>query len=659
MKKITIFFSLLISLTIAADNGPQQTFFNINKFSMKIQNNGFFDWNGTRLGSSGHFPKHAGNIVFTEGIIWGGKVSDKFGVDANGAILTDGSGSGVPLIRVNGSMYNTGLKAGKVLRDADDKIKTSGYSEDFRNQQIWRVRPDWKIADLTDNASIDYNLSPELLSTNDIEAVRSQYQHDWEEWPANEGAPFVDSNGDGIFTPPTWDGNKWVGDLPGVENAGQTIWTVFNDLPDEYDGSGQPVSVSENGWGSPPIGIEMQMTLWGYNSVAIIDQVIFKKIRLIYTGLPGGSADAKVDSFYLTQFVDPDIGDHTDDFAGVDTLLNMGYSYNAYPTDSVYKDSFDMVVPAVGYDFLDSQMSSFTYFAAGSSVSDPSTKVYIGTLQWYNLMEGFLPRPEYPAQEPFIDPITGQAEKFVLAGDPSTGTGWVDGIDLPPGDRRLVLNTGPYQLLLGDTLELIISAMAGLGSDNIASQVKLKEVSTIAQSLHDDGFDIKNLTAPPTSFEWKTELIDSVLVNSSNANSTYSLSWTASLQLGEASYIDYLVFGGTGITPMKLLYVTKDTVLEKSYGDLTIKAFGDIPFLPRATMNFTVKATNGFDTTKITGEDRKLFIDRYDYLSTESEGIPINFALHENYPNPFNPSTTLRFDLPEASDMSLTIYNIL
>ena len=41
------------------------------------------------------------------------------------------------------------------------------------------------------------------------------------------------------------------------------------------------------------------------------------------------------------------------------------------------------------------------------------------------------------------------------------------------------------------------------------------------------------------------------------------------------------------------------------------------------------------------------------------EVIPTEFALHENYPNPFNPTTTLRFDLPELSDMTLIVYNML
>jgi flagellar hook assembly protein FlgD len=47
-------------------------------------------------------------------------------------------------------------------------------------------------------------------------------------------------------------------------------------------------------------------------------------------------------------------------------------------------------------------------------------------------------------------------------------------------------------------------------------------------------------------------------------------------------------------------------------------------------------------------------------LNIESEIlIPNQFALHQNHPNPFNPITTLRYDLPENGHVNITIYDML
>jgi hypothetical protein len=45
--------------------------------------------------------------------------------------------------------------------------------------------------------------------------------------------------------------------------------------------------------------------------------------------------------------------------------------------------------------------------------------------------------------------------------------------------------------------------------------------------------------------------------------------------------------------------------------------------------------------------------------STEASLIPTEFALHANYPNPFNPSTQIQFDLPEPGNVSLIVYDVL
>ena len=39
--------------------------------------------------------------------------------------------------------------------------------------------------------------------------------------------------------------------------------------------------------------------------------------------------------------------------------------------------------------------------------------------------------------------------------------------------------------------------------------------------------------------------------------------------------------------------------------------------------------------------------------------IPSTFALHQNFPNPFNPITTLSYDLPNDSDVRLAIFDML
>ena len=42
-----------------------------------------------------------------------------------------------------------------------------------------------------------------------------------------------------------------------------------------------------------------------------------------------------------------------------------------------------------------------------------------------------------------------------------------------------------------------------------------------------------------------------------------------------------------------------------------------------------------------------------------SSAVPLRYLLYQNFPNPFNPSTTIRFDLPKKSEVILKVYDIL
>ncbi len=39
--------------------------------------------------------------------------------------------------------------------------------------------------------------------------------------------------------------------------------------------------------------------------------------------------------------------------------------------------------------------------------------------------------------------------------------------------------------------------------------------------------------------------------------------------------------------------------------------------------------------------------------------VPTEYSLYNNYPNPFNPTTIIRFDIPERTNVELIVYDIL
>lgn len=42
-----------------------------------------------------------------------------------------------------------------------------------------------------------------------------------------------------------------------------------------------------------------------------------------------------------------------------------------------------------------------------------------------------------------------------------------------------------------------------------------------------------------------------------------------------------------------------------------------------------------------------------------NDEIPVEYELFENYPNPFNPTTTISFSIPQQEKVELIVYDVL
>jgi len=73
--------------------------------------------------------------------------------------------------------------------------------------------------------------------------------------------------------------------------------------------------------------------------------------------------------------------------------------------------------------------------------------------------------------------------------------------------------------------------------------------------------------------------------------------------------------------------------------------------------SFTIENAVG---SKSTGEEFVLLNSDFNYMVAVEKRttLPTEFVLHPNHPNPFNPLTSIRYDLPQAGAVFLGIYNI-
>ncbi len=337
----------------------------------------------------------------------------------------------------------------------------------------------------------------------------------FQNWPTDFGAPWVDNDGNGIYEPlPNGpDHPEFIGD--------QVIYMVMND--------GDPTQHSI--FQTNPMGIEMQTTMFGFDRPDAFGDMMFVKTILINKG------EETIKDTYIGLWSDPDLGDAGDDFVGCVPDLGLGICYN----DGVDHNfaGYSGGTPAVGYDFFqgpivpapgetalvsgkvipDYKNLSMTSFSKYININDPVWSDPNSADEAYNLMKGFM-----KSGAPFADNLTG-GTPFVHPGDPNLDTGptdqvYVDSDVHPSGDRRFLMNAGPFTMNPGDQQEVVFAVFHAAAGTALESYSYLKEVDKIAQLAYDTQFALP--PSPPAPGVTVTTFEDEILLTWTNAAETYS-----------------------------------------------------------------------------------------------------------------------------------------
>ncbi|MBU2444695.1 MAG: T9SS type A sorting domain-containing protein [Bacteroidetes bacterium] len=408
-----------------------QDYIAINEIKMWFMNNGIGSSDPTTGGAGFYWPggKFAlKSAVYQDGLVFGGIMGNE--------------------IHVGGSAFRTSLQAGNILSNG---LPSNPADSTFK---VWKYRDNWQT----------------LPPGNE----RNRFEFDYYNWPVQVGAPWIDFNNDGVYTP-GFDKPKLWGD--------ETNWMVMNAVDS---------SLSYSAFMSTPVGLEIHSHIYAYSYTNFLKDVIFKKYRII------NKSNKTINNFILSYWSDFDLGNASDDYVGCDSTLNLGIGYNGDEYDYIYG-----IPPAIGYlllqgpivegsssdsAFFDDKwlkgyrnlsMGSFTPIIKGwyQGTTDPYNK---GT--WYNNLRGL----KTVSGTPQIDPNTNLPTKFGLAGDPVKGSGWYEGTGWPGGpnpyDRRMMMNSESFTFAPSDTQEVVYAILISQKINRLTSYVDLK---TKAKAVRD------------------------------------------------------------------------------------------------------------------------------------------------------------------------------
>ena len=301
-------------------------------------------------------PKNSKRYAIFAGALWMG------GTDVNGqlklAALRFRSGNDFwpgPLTVIPGTGdFNPGASVGAgVTRDFGeaniDPDQCIAYDKFYtiRKAEVIRFNVWWECSQaiVTEGCS-------------DVQALTNDELNRIYGWPAHGDvsrgqdywlAPFYDRDGDGSYNPDNGD-HPWYDDILGRDDiecgvdrrvslyGDETHWWVFNDKGN--------IHTETNG---DPIGMEIRAQAFSFATNDEVNRMTFYNYELINRGTQ------TLYNTYFSQFLDADLGNYADDYAGCDVSRGLGYMYNGDLNDQSDggRLGYGENPPAIGCDFFE------------------------------------------------------------------------------------------------------------------------------------------------------------------------------------------------------------------------------------------------------------------------------------------------------------------
>jgi flagellar hook assembly protein FlgD/DNA/RNA endonuclease YhcR with UshA esterase domain len=250
-----------------------------------------------------------------------------------------------------------------------------------------------------------------------------------------------------------------------------------------------------------------------------------------------------------------------------------------------------------------------------------------------------------------------QLIKFIGVTKTTTSPAWpAAGVD-----ANMQITDGYKDLLLRLDLDMQLDDMAEpawpIAVQGVATQY------TSASTVYNDGYQITpswqtdvtaGINAPPNRYFSLLAPAHTSRVVLNDTAQVVTFRWRAAVDLnGDNVIYQWLPVGGSAVPTAN---AAKDTFLVRTGKQMLtyLGAADSVQFKwSVATKDPTNPVVYCIDTNIVT-------IVRGTITDVDGRlAIPTQYSLDQNYPNPFNPSTTIRFGLPVAASVRLTVYDAL